>query len=133
MDRALAVDDPSSLTVRPEAAVVARRVNDASSSFTGQALHKQLRRRPPVERSLMENGHLLDLWTADRGTGDERHIALATDVAKVRVALAPLFGESLVIIQSRWTESMFREIEAVMGVKADSPRVWAGRLERISK
>ncbi|MEU7997504.1 hypothetical protein AB0B83_19505 [Micromonospora sp. NPDC049060] len=112
-DRTLAIDDASSLTVRPEAAAVARR--DASSSFTGQALHKQLQRRPPVERSLLEDGHLLDLWTADRGTGDERHIALATDVAKVRAALAPLFGESLVIIESRWTEGMFREIEAVLG------------------
>jgi len=114
-DRKLAINDANSLIVRPEAAVVAHRANDAASPFTGQALHKQLRRRPPVERSLLADGHLLDLWTADRGTGDERHIALATDVAKVRAALAPMFGKSLVVIESRWTEGMFREIEAVLG------------------
>lgn len=71
--------------------------------------------RPAVERALMVDGDLLDLWELREPGKVRRYIALAVDVSRVREALLPHYGqEELEVVASRWDSSTLANIEAML-------------------
>lgn len=87
----LSVTGNHALTVRAAAfrrAPLLRRM-DASETFVGRGMHHTLTLRSTMERSLMEEGVLLALWTNHAG----ETFGLATDVPRVRAALSGTFRD----------------------------------------
>jgi hypothetical protein len=70
--------------------------------------------RPAAEKALMEEGLLLDIWQAAGPAGAGARIALATDVQAVRAGLSQHYGDSLEVVQSRWSEATLREGESIL-------------------
>lgn len=64
--------------------------------------------RPDDEKVLLREGALIELWQE----GD-RTYALATDTDRVREKLVPRYGESFVVLPSRWTEQTYAAFEDV--------------------
>ncbi|MBQ1075669.1 hypothetical protein KBX06_21265 [Micromonospora sp. C31] len=60
-----------------------------------------------MEQSLIENGPLLDAWTDER-TGNR--VALTTDVAAIEAALTPHYGNTLSVVESKWSRQYLDEI-----------------------
>ena len=106
----LAISSAADITSRtPSHEDVAILAHDTDASFVRSGRLRHIARRPPAERSLIEQGVLLDAWT-DEHTG--RRIALATDTKKARTALAEHYGQMLDVVESRWRADYLDKIRA---------------------
>ncbi len=102
-DRRLKVDN---IEDRPEARCRTRPLAPSGETFVGSGGLDTLTRRPAVEIALMQDGALLATFPGEHG----RQIALATDVERVRAALP-----GSMVIQSRWSVELRRQITTVLG------------------
>ncbi|MFF5176963.1 hypothetical protein ACFY2Q_02895 [Micromonospora sp. NPDC000316] len=102
----LAIESPPGLTSRPvlEKTALSRR---RSISARSRSSRSAATRRPAAEQTLIKHGTLLDAWTDER-TG--RRLALTTDVAAIKDALTPFYGNTLSVIESRWSRQYLDEI-----------------------
>lgn len=108
----LVIDSPTQLSPRGTPARVLYTEQD-SSSMGGQRIVPP---RSQVERALMKQGLLVDVWEVDNKDGSHRRIALATDVDKVRAALLRHDESPLDIVESRLSEEALRTIESELAI-----------------
>jgi hypothetical protein len=127
VDRRLVIDGASALSARPGPVPAGRVSMDAAASVVGGKQGHGVRTRPDVERALMQQGLLLDIWDVEGPPGSPRRIALATHVDRVRAALSERYGEALDVVQARWSEQTLRDIERVLD---EDDLAWATGRER---
>jgi hypothetical protein len=107
----LIIEDPHAITPRDEAQIPHRTIFEEDQL----PVRPQFPRRPDAERALMESGALLSLWNVKGPREKEHYVALATDVDLVKSTLSKLYGESLEVIQSKYTEQTFHDITTLLG------------------
>lgn len=89
--------------------------------------------RSGLERELMRDGLLLDVW---QPSPSEPLVALATDTARVRSELGRVYGAGVTVIPSRWTpatlDAIEREFAATPLVKSLGRRIGPDRQMQVA-